>query len=86
MPSRHMLAPFCAALVLGTMPLAVQAQTQTNWKCSAPGLRYGEYKGGDRALIHLEGFSRGGRYAVTKKGNIATGVTASGVAFTCKAS
>jgi hypothetical protein len=43
------------------------------------------YTGGDTALIHLQGFSSGGNYPVTKSadGNVATGTTANGTAFQC---
>jgi len=56
-----------------------------SWACSASGLVNSHYTGGDTALIHLQGFSSGGNYAVTKSadGNRATGTTANGTAFQC---
>lgn len=57
-----------------------------SWKCSAPGLVSGSYDGGTTAYIHLQGFSSGGTYSVTRKGNVVTGVTANGTRFTCKLS
>ena len=55
------------------------------WACSASGLVNSHYTGGDTALIHLQGFSSGGNYPVTKSadGNVATGTTANGTAFQC---
>jgi hypothetical protein len=48
----------------------------------------GAYDGGSQAYIHLEGFSSGGQYPVTRNaaGTTATGTTANGTRFTCKAS
>ena len=56
-----------------------------NWKCSANGLVNSYYTGSDRAMIHLQGFSSGGNYIVTKnsRGTEATGNTANGTPFTC---
>lgn len=56
-----------------------------SWACSASGLVNSRYTGGDTALIHLQGFSSGGNYPVTKSadGNVATGTTANGTAFQC---
>lgn len=55
------------------------------WACSSSGLVNSHYTGGDTALIHLQGFSSGGNYPVTKSadGNVATGTTANGTAFQC---
>lgn len=61
-----------------------EAQSGKQWKCSAPGLVSSSYTGGSTAYIHLSGFATGGTYPVTKKGNVATGVTANGTKFTCK--
>jgi hypothetical protein len=69
-----------SAFVLITGP----AESQGAWKCTAPGLISGSYDGGTSAYIHLQGFSSGGSYAVTKNGNVATGVTANGTRFTCR--
>jgi hypothetical protein len=46
----------------------------------------GQRHGGSTATIHLQGFSTGGTYAVTKKGNVATGTTANGTKCTCRLS
>lgn len=56
------------------------------WTCSAPGLRNSSYSGGETAYVHLEGYNRGGHYKVTRNGNTATGQTANGTTFVCKAS
>lgn len=61
------------------------AHAGAKWTCKAPGLRAASYDGGDMAYVHLEGFNRGGHYKVTRKGNTATGQTANGTVFTCKA-
>lgn len=57
----------------------------SSWKCSANGLVSSYYTGSDKAMIHLEGFSSGGNYLVTKnaQGTEATGNTANGTPFTC---
>lgn len=57
----------------------------TNWTCSAKGLKQSSYAGGNTALIHLRGFSRGARYEVTlsEDGRTATGKTGNGTPFTC---
>lgn len=56
-----------------------------SWVCSASGLVNSHYTGGSTALIHLQGFSSGGNYPVTKSadGSVATGTTANGTAFQC---
>lgn len=56
-----------------------------SWKCSAQGLANSHYTGSDIAMIHLQGFSTGGSYKVTKntQGTEATGVTANGTPFKC---
>lgn len=56
-----------------------------NWKCSAQGLANAHYSGADSAMIHLQGFSSGGNYKVTKnaQGTEATGTTANGTPFKC---
>jgi hypothetical protein len=69
-----------SAAVLFAQPAASQGA----WKCSAPGLISGNYDGGSTAYIHLQGFPSGGSYAVTKSGNVASGVTANGTRFTCR--
>jgi len=55
------------------------------WKCTAHGLVNSYYTGSDSAMIHLQGFSSGGSYKVTKnaQGTEATGTTANGTPFTC---
>lgn len=79
---------FAVAWIALVAPAAAQAQSgkPQSWTCSASGLQASEYKGGDSAYIHLVGFNSGGYYPVVKKGNVATGVTANGTKFTCKAS
>lgn len=73
-----------SALVCACVPTLACAQTAyTAWKCSAPGLRAAKYDGGEKAYVHLEGFSHGGTYKVIRKGKIATGTTANGTSFTC---
>jgi hypothetical protein len=72
-----------AAFSLLSLTASAQAET---WKCTAKGMISGSYDGGATAHIHLTGFSSGGTYAVTKKGKTATGVTANGTPFTCRAS
>ncbi len=56
-----------------------------NWKCSAQGLVNSYYSGSGSAMIHLQGFSSGGNYSVTKNalGTEATGTTANGTSFVC---
>ena len=55
------------------------------WNCSAKGMVNSYYYGSDTAMIHLEGYSSGGNYKVTKnaQGTEATGTTANGTPFTC---
>ncbi len=55
------------------------------WTCSAKGLVNSYYTGSDKAMIHLEGYSSGGSYEVTKnaEGTEATGTTANGTPFKC---
>jgi hypothetical protein len=55
------------------------------WACSASGLVNSHYIGGGTALIHLQGFSSGGNYPVTKSadGNVAKGTTGNGTEFQC---
>jgi len=56
-----------------------------SWKCSAQGLVNSHYTGSDSAMIHLQGFTSGGSYKVTKnsQGTEATGTTANGTPFKC---
>lgn len=56
-----------------------------SWKCSAQGLITSYYTGSDSAMIHLQGFSSGGNYKVTKnaQGTEAAGTTANGTPFKC---
>ncbi len=57
----------------------------SSWQCSAEGLINAHYTGSDRAMIHLQGFSSGGSYKVSKNadGTEATGTTANGTPFKC---
>ena len=71
-------------LVAGIVMIASGANAET-WKCSANGLVNGSYDGGGTAYVHLSGFPSGGHYPVNKKGKTASGVTANGTPFTCKA-
>jgi hypothetical protein len=80
-----LLCAFAAVLAASAVILfAAPAESQGAWKCSATGLISGSYDGGSSAYIHLQGFPSGGSYAVTKNGNVATGVTANGTRFTCR--
>ena len=56
-----------------------------SWKCSAKGLVNSYYTGSDSAMIHLQAYSSGGHYTVTKnaQGTEAKGTTANGTPFTC---
>jgi hypothetical protein len=56
-----------------------------SWKCSAQGLVNSHYTGSDYAMIHLQGYSSGGNYKVTKntQDTEATGTTANGTPFKC---
>ncbi len=77
-----LIAIFAAAI-------ASSAAAQTpkgTWKCTAPALKNSDYQGGATAYIHLQAYSSGGYYPVTKNGNVATGVTKDGTKFTCKLS
>jgi len=77
------LSVFCAlASALGA---CASTGVGSAWACSASGLVNSHYTGGDTALIHLQGFSSGGNYPVTKSadGNVATGTTANGTDFQC---
>jgi hypothetical protein len=55
------------------------------WECSAQGLVNSHYTGSDSAMIHLQGFSSGGNYKVSKnaQGTEATGTTGNGTPFKC---
>ena len=55
------------------------------WTCTGERMINSYYTGSDKAMIHLEGYSRGGNYDVTKnaEGTQATGTTRDGTAFTC---
>ncbi|MFT0859701.1 hypothetical protein [Ancylobacter sp. G4_0304] len=75
------IVPSVALCLFSALPAAHAAPS---WTCEAPGLRTAKYDGGAKAYVHLDGFSRGGNYAVTRKGNVATGVTANGTSFTCR--
>lgn len=85
-PYPGMTALALLACSLAGLPDAARAQAAQKWTCTAPALKNSGYEGGSTAYIHLEGFKRGGRYAVSRKGNVATGTTANGTAFTCRAS
>jgi hypothetical protein len=77
---------YAAALAAVAVVASAAIAQGKPWKCTATGLVSGSYEGGATAYIHLEGFSKGGTYPVTKKGNVATGVTANGTKFTCRQS
>lgn len=68
----------------GTLPEAA-AQGSQKWVCDARLIASHDYNGGDRATIRLAPYPQGGSYAVKKNeaGNVATGSTADGTAFTC---
>lgn len=77
-------AAFAGAAMMAAMsPALGQGKS---WKCSAPGMVSGSYDGGSTAYIHLQGFSTGGTYSVTKSASLATGVTKNGTRFTCRLS
>lgn len=71
--------------LLATLGACASPGGTSTWTCSAPGLQNAHYTGGNTAQIHLQGFSSGGSYQVTKSadGNVATGTTANGTAFQC---
>lgn len=79
------------ACLAGILPavgvLAQGAPAKKKWTCTAPGLVTASYDGGHSAYVHLEGFSQGGVYAVSLNSarTAATGVTANGTRFVCKA-
>lgn len=77
-----LFAILCAAAALCASPVLAQDK---KWTCSAPGMVSGSYDGGSHAYIHLSGFKSGGRYKVAVSGNTASGKTANGTRFTCKA-
>ncbi len=79
-----LLAVVVAPFIISGFAGSTHAQSDKAWKCSAHGLVSGSYSGGSTAYIHLSGFSTGGTYPVTKKGKVATGVTANGTKFTCR--
>lgn len=74
-------------VVLAAVAISGCATTgdSANWKCSAQGLVNSHYTGSDSAMIHLQGFSSGGSYKVTKnaQGSEASGTTANGTPFKC---
>ena len=74
-----------SVLAVGLLSACASPGSGSSWGCTASGLVNSHYTGGDSALIHLQGFSSGGNYAVTKSadGNVATGTTANGTAFQC---
>jgi hypothetical protein len=75
-----------SAIACSASVLAFAQKKSKSWKSSAPGMVSGSYEGGDSAYIHLSGFRHGGSYAVTKRGNVASGTTANGTKFTCRLS
>ena len=75
---------YAAALAATAVAVGAAVAQGKPWKCTATGIVSGSYDGGATAYIHLDGFSKGGSYPVTKKGNVATGVTANGTKFTCR--
>lgn len=82
MKNATFLASFCAVLILAACATTGDGG---NWTCSAKGLVNSYYTGGFNAMIHLEGYSSGGTYEVTKnaEGTEATGTTANGTPFKC---
>ena len=57
---KYSLAVLAIAIVSGCATTGDGA----SWKCSAQGLVNGYYTGGDSAMIHLQGYSSGGRHIV----------------------
>lgn len=81
------MALVAVGIALLSHAAAAQSGKPKSWKCSAPGLQAGEYSGGNTAYIRLVGYSSGGHYSVTRKGDdVATGTTANGTKFTCRLS
>lgn len=80
-PKRFFLIALTAIAISGCATTGDGA----SWKCSAQGLVNAHYTGSGTAMIHLQGFSSGGSYTVTKnaQGTEATGTTANGTPFTC---
>jgi hypothetical protein len=72
------------AVALGLLALTITDPAQAAWSCSANGLVSASYDGGGSAYVHLEGFSSGNTYPVTRKGKVATGTTKNGTKFTCR--
>ena len=72
-------------ITAGALSACASPGESAAWVCSASGLVNSHYTGGSTALIHLQGFSSGGNYPVTKSadGNVATGTTGNGTAFQC---
>jgi len=63
--------------------MAVPANA-AGWTCSAAKLKNYSYSGGSKAMIHLRGYSTGGRYSVRKvNAKKVTGTTKDGTKFTC---
>ena len=55
-----------------------------SWKCTAAKMKNYSYSGGSTAMIHLRGYSKGGRYSVRKvNAKKVTGKTKDGTSFTC---
>ncbi len=86
MKSRFVRLPAICTL-LATLGACVSTGAGGAWTCSAPGLQNAHYTGGDTALIHLQGYSSGNNYRVTKSadGKMVTGTTGNGTAFQCMA-
>jgi hypothetical protein len=63
---RSTLLASCLAAPGALLSLTAVARSKS-WSCKAPGLVSGSFSGGATACIHLEGFSKGGTYPVTKK-------------------
>ncbi len=74
----------CMSIIL--LSGCVSSQNGSNWQCSANGMINSSYSGGNTAMIHLSGYSRGGHYKVSKNeaGTVATGNTGNGTPFVCK--
>jgi hypothetical protein len=73
------------ALAMAAFSGCAATGDDATWKCSAQGLLNSYYVGSDNAMIHLQGFSSGGNYKVSKnaQGTEATGTTANGTPFKC---
>lgn len=76
---------FGAIAVIGWVTGCATSGAGSGWTCTAQGLVNSYYTGSETAMIHLQGYSSGGTYKVTKnaQGTEATGSTADGTPFKC---